>query len=263
MAPTVVLGIDRLVTDPAVWLRGRRVGLLANQASLTSDHRPSVDALGEALGGGLTALLTPEHGASGLEEDATAVPDGRDAHSGLPVISLYGPRRRPDPELLRGLDAVVVDLRDVGVRCYTYATSVALLLEAARETGTEVLVCDRPSLLGPRVDGPALESARRSFLAYLDVPFQHGLTLGELARRQARRLGGAPLRVIAVEGWDRGQPDPGPFVPPSPGSAIGGFRGAVPGVGRARRDRPVRGAGDPLALRAGGWSGRRRARARA
>ena len=246
MAPIVALGIDRLVTDPEVWLRGRRVALLANQASLTSEHRPSVDALGEALGGGLTALLTPEHGASGFEEDATAVPDGRDARTGLPVHSLYGPRRRPDPELLRRLDAVVVDLRDVGVRCYTYATSVALLLEAARETGTEVLVCDRPSLLGPRVDGPALDSARRSFLAYLDVPLQHGLTLGELARRHARRLGGAPLRVIAVEGWRRGQPDPGPFVPPSPGLPSAASVALYPGLVALEGTGLSEGRGTPL-----------------
>ena len=212
-----VLGIDRLVADPARWLRGRRVALLANQASLTSGHRPSVDALAAALGGGLVALLTPEHGASGFEEDATAVPDGCDARTGLPVVSLYGPRRRLDAAFLQGLDAVVVDLRDVGVRCYSYPTSVALLLEAAAETGTEVVVCDRPAPLGGRVDGPALEPARRSFLGYLDVPFQHGLTLGEVARFHARRIGGAPLTVLAAEGWERGAPDPATFVPPSDG----------------------------------------------
>ncbi len=246
LEPRPVLGIDRLVAEPGAWLRGRRVALLANQASLTSDHRPSVDALASALDGGLVALLTPEHGASGLEEDATAVPDGRDARTGLPVVSLYGPRRRPDADQLAGLDAVVVDLRDVGVRCYTYATSVALLLEAAAETGTEVLVCDRPAPLGGRVEGPALEPARRSFLAYLDVPFQHGLTLGEVARFHARRLGGAPLTVVAVEGWRRGEPEPSTFVPPSPGlpspSAVALYPGLVALEGTALSE----GRGTPL-----------------
>lgn len=214
---TAVPGIDLLITDPERWLRGARVGLLTNQASLTSDHRPTVDALRGVLGDRLAVLLTPEHGLSGLEEDATSVPDGVDSRSGLPVVSLYGPRRRPDPELLAGLDVVVVDLTDVGVRCYTYATTVALLLEAARDSGTEVLVADRPSLLGPRLDGPPLDPARRSFLGYLDVPFQHGLTLGELARHHARGLGGAPLSVVPVAGWRRDATASGAFVPPSPG----------------------------------------------
>ena len=217
MATSYALGIDRLLEGPDGWLHKGRVALLANQASLTSGRRPTASALQAVLGDRLVALLTPEHGASGFEEDATAVPDGFDSRTGLPLHSLYGPRRRPDASLLAGLDAVVVDLRDVGVRCYTYATSVALLLEAAREAGTEVVVCDRPGLLGPRVDGPALEPARRSFLGYLDVPFQHGLTLGELMRLQARRLGGAPLRVVEVRGWRRSDADPGDFVPPSPG----------------------------------------------
>lgn len=246
VAPRPVLGIDRLVADPGAWLRGRRVALLANQASLTSDHRLSADALAAALDGGLAALLTPEHGASGLEEDATAVPDGRDARTGLPVISLYGPRRRPGAEHLRGLDAVVVDLRDVGVRCYTYAATVALLLEAAAETGTEVLLCDRPAPLGGRVDGPALEPARRSFLAYLDVPFQHGLTLGELALLHARRMGGAPLRVLAVEGWRRGDPDPATFVPPSPGLPSPSAVALYPGLAALEGTGLSEGRGTPL-----------------
>jgi uncharacterized protein YbbC (DUF1343 family)/N-acetylglucosamine kinase-like BadF-type ATPase len=241
-----VPGIDRLLADPGRWLRGRRVALLANQASLASDHRPSVDALAAALPGGLTALLTPEHGASGFEDDATDVPDGRDPRSGLPLVSLYGPRRRPDPELLRGLDTVVVDLRDVGVRCYTYATSVALLLEAAAETGTEVVLCDRPAPLGGRLDGPALEPARRSFLGYLEVPFQHGLTLGELASRHARRLGGAPLRVIAVEGWRRGAPDGGGFVPPSPGLPSAAAVALYPGLVALEGTDLSEGRGTPL-----------------
>jgi uncharacterized protein YbbC (DUF1343 family)/N-acetylglucosamine kinase-like BadF-type ATPase len=211
-----VAGIDRLVAEPA-GLAGDRIGLLVNEASLTAGHRPTVEALRDVLGRRLTVLLTPEHGLSGLEEDATAVPDGTDARTGLPVASLYGPRRRPDRGLLEDLDAVVVDLRDVGVRCYTYATTVALLLEAARETGTRVVVADRPAPLGPWLDGPALEPSRRSFLGYLDVPFVHGLTLGELARHHARALGGAPLEVVAVGGWRRGDGQGGAFVPPSPG----------------------------------------------
>lgn len=211
------LGIDRLLDDPARWIGRRRVALLANQASLTSDGRPTLEAVRERLGSQLVALLSPEHGWSGFESDATPIEDQIEPHSGLPVISLYGPRRRPDSATLARFDAVLVDLREVGVRCYTYAATVALLLEAAREHGTEVIICDRPGMLGPRLDGPGLASEYRSFLGYLPVPYQHALTLGELARFYAAHLGGAPLTVVPLQGWVRGQPEAGPFVPPSPG----------------------------------------------
>jgi len=206
-------GIDGLIADPGRFLGGRRVALLANQASLTADGTPTLEALRAAPGVELVALLTPEHGWSGYEDDATPVPDRRDPRTGLPLVSLYGPRRRPAPEALRAFDAVVVDLQDVGVRCYTYATTVALLCEVAAETGTRVVVCDRPNPLGPRVDGPPLDPSLRSFLGYLDVPFQHGLTIGALLQHATRGLG-VDLRVAPSA--DETQPVPS-FVPPSPG----------------------------------------------
>jgi uncharacterized protein YbbC (DUF1343 family) len=216
----VALGIDALLADPRRFLgSARRVALLANQASLTLAGRTTLEALLAAPEVEVVTLLTPEHGWSGFEDDATPVPDRHDPTSGLAHHSLYGPRRRPDSAVLRAVDAVVVDVQEVGVRCYTYATSVALLLEAAAETGTRVVVCDRPNLLGPRVDGPALDPERRSFLAYLQVPFQHGLTIGEAARLHAATAvsGGVDLRVAPLVGWSRGDPPPRPFVPPSPG----------------------------------------------
>jgi uncharacterized protein YbbC (DUF1343 family) len=215
-----VLGVDRLLADPRRFLgRARRVALLANQASLTGAGRTTLEALLASPDLELVALLTPEHGWSGFEDDAIPIPDRRHPAFGLDQHSLYGPRRRPDADVLRSLDAVVVDVQDVGVRCYTYAASVALLLEAAAETGTRVAVCDRPNLLGARVDGPALDPVRRSFLAYLDVPYQHGLTIGELARFHAGSAlaGGVDLRVVPLSGWSRGDPPPTPWVPPSPG----------------------------------------------
>jgi uncharacterized protein YbbC (DUF1343 family) len=209
-------GIDALLADPGAYLHGRRVALLANQASLTADGTPTLEALRATPGIELVALLTPEHGWSGYEDDATPVPDRRDARTGLPLVSLYGPRRRPTPEVLRSVDAVVVDVQEVGVRCYTYAATVALLCEAAAETGTPVVLCDRPNLLGPRVDGPPLDPARRSFLGYLASPYQHGLTIGELLS-WATRASGVDLRVVPLGGWRRDDPPPHPFVPPSPG----------------------------------------------
>jgi uncharacterized protein YbbC (DUF1343 family) len=216
----VTIGIDALLATPERYLgSARRVALLANQASLTTDGRTTLEALRACPEVELVALLTPEHGWSGFEDDATSVPDRRDPTWGLAQHSLYGPRRRPDPAVLASVDAVVVDVQEVGVRCYTYATSLALLLEAAAESGTRVVVCDRPNLLGGRVDGPPLDPAHRSFLGYLDVPFQHGLTIGEVARFHAgSALGdGVDLRVVPLSGWSRGEGPPSPWVPPSPG----------------------------------------------
>lgn len=212
----VRFGIDALLADPGAFLAGRRVALLANQASLTADGTPTLEALRTAPGIDLVALLTPEHGWSGAEDDATAVGDRRDPRTGLPLHSLYGPRRRPAADVLRSVDAVIVDVQEVGLRCYTYATTTVLLAEAAAETATRVVVCDRPSLSGPRVDGPPLDPARRSFLAYLDVPFQHGLTIGEAVAWATRGLD-VDLVVAPAAGWRRGDPAPAPFVPPSPG----------------------------------------------
>jgi uncharacterized protein YbbC (DUF1343 family) len=212
----VRFGIDALLADPGSFLAGRRVALLANQASLTAGGTPTLEALRAAPGVELVALFTPEHGWSGAEDDATPVADRRDPRTGLPLYSLYGPRRRPAADVLRSVDAAVVDLQEVGLRCYTYATTTVLLAEAAAATGTRVVVCDRPSLSGPRVDGPPLDPARRSFLAYLDVPFQHGLTVGEAVAWATRDLD-VDLWVAPVAGWRRGDPAPTPFVPPSPG----------------------------------------------
>jgi len=219
-------GIDVLLADPGRFLDGRRVALLANQASLTGAGAPTLEALRAAPGIELVALLTPEHGWSGFEDDATPVADRRDPRTGLPLVSLYGPRRRPSAEVLRSFDAVVVDLQDVGVRCYTYATTVALTCEAAAETGTRVVICERPNPLGPRIDGPPLDPALRSFLGYLDVPFQHGMTIGALLAHATRGLG-VDLRVASADATrasgdaTRASGDATLqgryFVPPSPG----------------------------------------------
>ena len=222
------LGIDRFLDDPVRYAGGPRLGLLTNQAAVLSDGRPTLEAMRASPHVGLARLFTFEHGFSGFGEDARPVADDRDPRSGLARYSLYGPRRRPDASLLHDLDAVVVDVQEVGVRAYTYATTVALLLEAAAGVGTRVVVCDRPNLLGPRVAGPPLDPAHRSFLGYLDVPFQHGLTLGEAMRWHASRAmsdgvgdgvgDAADPTVVPMRGWRRDRPSAfGPFVPPSPG----------------------------------------------
>lgn len=210
------LGIDALLAAPERYLEGRKVALLANQASLTSEGRPTLEVLRTHPGIELVALLTPEHGWSGYEDDATPIGDRRDARTGLALHSLYGPRRRPTAEVLAGVDAVVIDVVEVGVRCYTYATTAALVCEAAAETATRVVICDRPNLLGPRVDGPALDPAHRSFLGYLDIPFQHGRTLGEVVAWGVRDVG-VDLVVTPLAGVSPVARAPALFVPPSPG----------------------------------------------
>lgn len=213
-------GIDAFVADPACYLgRRRRVALVANQASLAGDGRSTLEALRACTGIELVALLTLEHGWSGFEDDAMPIADGRHPAAGLAQHSLYGPRRRPEASVLASLDAVVVDVQEVGVRCYTYATSLALLLEQAALTGTRVVVCDRPNLLGAGVAGPPLDPRLRSFLGYLEVPYQHALTIGELATWYAADVlaGSADVVVAPLGAWRRGEVLAGPFVPPSPG----------------------------------------------
>lgn len=207
-------GIDALLAAPERYLPGPRLLLLANQASLTADGRPTLEALRNHPDLELTGLLTPEHGFSGFEDDATPIDDRRDARTGLALHSLYGPRRRPRAEVLADVDAVVIDVQEVGVRCYTYATTAALVCEAAAEAGTRVVLCDRPNPLGARVDGPLLDPARRSFLGYLDVPYQHGRTMGEVVA-WGTRASGVDLAVVGV--GEAAVPARRPFVPPSPG----------------------------------------------
>lgn len=203
-----MLGIDRLLQDIG-WLQNQRVGLLSNQAALTSTRQPTLETLWPYL----SLLLSPEHGFSGLEEDATPVADT--CLNGLRVLSLYGSRRKPDLEALGSIDTLIVDLPDVGVRCYTYATTLALTLEVAAKAGTRVVVCDRPNPLGPQVDGPLLEAEQRSFLGYLPLPYRHGLTMGQIAAwyNTTALDNQVDLRVLPCQ--DHTGDDP--WIPPSPG----------------------------------------------
>jgi uncharacterized protein YbbC (DUF1343 family)/CubicO group peptidase (beta-lactamase class C family) len=190
-----------------------RVGILTNDTAVDSQGRRDIDVLyhdAEANVPGLkvTTLFSPEGGISG-GMDTTHIPDSIDPATGLPVISLYGAassQRHPPVHKLRNLDAVIVDLRDVGVRFYTYETSVAYLLQAAAKTGTDVVILDRPDpITGSFVQGPVSDPGHSSFTGFMPLPVRHGMTLGEVARyfNGAGHIG-APLSVIAVKGWQRG-----------------------------------------------------------
>lgn len=217
----VRVGLEVLEAEGARLLRGRRVGLLCHSASVTADGRHAVDVL-RALGVRIVRLFAPEHGLRGDAAAGSSLADHADPATGLPVVSLYGIRTRPTPEQLAGLDALVVDLQDAGVRFYTYVGTLILSLEAAADAGVELVVLDRPNPLGGRmVEGPEADTAApRSLLNTAPGPLIHGLTLGEMARYVNARLPRpARLTVVALRGWTRGMTwsETGrAWVPPSP-----------------------------------------------
>jgi uncharacterized protein YbbC (DUF1343 family) len=197
-------GLDVLVRDHFAPLKGRKIGLVTNHTGVDRDGRSAIDLLHQAEGVTLVALFSPEHGIRGTADDRVA--DSRDDRTGLPVYSLYGSRRKPTAETLRGIDTLVYDIQDAGCRFYTYSTTLGYVLEAAAEHGLKVVVLDRPNPIdGLAVEGPVLDAGRESFTAYHTLPVRHGLTFGELARLvNAERKIGADLEVIKMEGWRRG-----------------------------------------------------------
>ncbi|MEO8430711.1 MAG: serine hydrolase [Acidobacteriota bacterium] len=206
-ARVVRSGVDMLVEEAFRPLAGRRVGLLTNPTGLARDGRPTAVVLSspEAKKAGVTLvrLFSPEHGFR-AEADA-AVADGTDSTTGRPIVSLYGESQRPTREALSDLDAVVIDLQDVGTRFYTYVTTAAFLLEEAAKAKISVVVLDRPDpVTGTAVDGPLADRDRLSFTAYHDIPIQYGMTPGELLRLfDAEKHLGARIEVVRMRGWSR------------------------------------------------------------
>ena len=189
-----------------------RLGVLTNQTGIDAEGHRTIDVLfrdaAQAVPGlALTTLFSPEHGISGAYDEPN-VPSSIDAATGLPVISLYGSKdsdRRPPEGVLRQLDAVAIDLQDVGVRYYTYEAVVRYFLEVAAKTGTEIVVLDRPDPInGISVQGPLSDVGAESYVNSMPIPVRHGMTLGELARFDNQQLHlHASLNVIAMLGWQR------------------------------------------------------------
>jgi uncharacterized protein YbbC (DUF1343 family) len=205
-ASPVVPGIEGLRQPEVVQeLRGLRLGVIAHQASRTRDGRHLVDLLRGELGLDLRLIFAPEHGLRTLEDDWGR--DGIDPETGIPVFSLYTPARRaPEPAHWEKLDVLLVDLQDVGLRYYTYPTTLALAMRSAAAAGKPVWVLDRPNPLGgERVEGLVLDRALSGrFASYFPIPTRHGLTLGELGRLFKGYFGiPADLRVIPMLGWSR------------------------------------------------------------
>ena len=203
-APHVRTGVDVLVDEDFARLKGRRLALITNVTGRCRDGRRTIDALHSADGVELVRLFSPEHGLfAKLEGD---VGDGRDEATGLPVFSLYGATRRPTAEMLAGIDAVVFDIQDIGVRYYTYISTLGLAMEACGEAGVGVVVLDRPNpITGRRVEGPIIDADRQSFIGWRPLPVTHGMTVGELARMFREEWGGieCELEVVPMAGWTR------------------------------------------------------------
>ncbi len=201
--PKVLNGIDILLRQNFEPLDGKRVGLITNQTGLAADGTPTIDLLFGSNVCELVALFSPEHGIRGTQDGS--VDSSVDGITGLPVYSLYGDTRRPKPEMLHRIDALVFDIQDIGARFYTYITTMAYCMEAAAEAKIPFYVLDRPNPVGGiQVEGPMLDADKTSFIGYMPLPVRHGMTVGELARYFNRENGiGAELHIIKMEGWRR------------------------------------------------------------
>jgi uncharacterized protein YbbC (DUF1343 family) len=198
------LGFERLLSGNR--LRGRRVGIVANPASIDRHFRHAVDRLAAADGVTLAAIFGPQHGfRSDLQDNMIESPHVEDSARRVPIYSLYSETREPTAEMLRGLDVLVIDLQDVGARIYTFIYTMANCLRACARHGVPVIVCDRPNPIGGLdVEGPVLEPGYESFVGQFALPMRHGMTIGELARLFNDEFGlGASLEVVPMEGWSR------------------------------------------------------------
>ena len=213
-AERVYLGIDIFEESGFRAIENKQVGLLTHPAGVNRNNVSTIDVLRRAPNVRLVALFGPEHGIYGNEKANHPVDNQIDPRTGLPVYSLYGKYRKPTSEMLRGLNALVIDLQDIGVRSYTYVSCMRYAMEACFENGVEVIVLDRPNPLGGlKVDGPLLDKEWRSYVGAFNVPYVHGFTIGELARLarytsntmnisdEVRQAG--KLTIIKMRGWRR------------------------------------------------------------
>ncbi|MEP6849455.1 MAG: exo-beta-N-acetylmuramidase NamZ domain-containing protein, partial [Acidobacteriota bacterium] len=201
--PTVANGVDVLEKQDFKPLEGLKIGLVTNQTGRDLNGTPTIDVLKNAPNLKLVALFSPEHGIRGQADEK--VSDSTDEKTGLPIYSLYGETRRPKPEQIAGLDAIVYDIQDIGTRFYTYTATLKNVLEEAAKAGKPVYILDRPNPInGNNIEGPLADEDKLSFIAAHTTPVRYGLTIGELGQMlNAERKIGADLRVIKMEGWAR------------------------------------------------------------
>lgn len=220
----VVLGLENLIEQKWAPLKGRKVGLIVNQTSRTSKGEFGPELFAAQSSFKLTKLFSPEHGLQGKRQ-AGVTSDTIETFKGVPVYSLYGTHRKPTKKMLEGIDALVFDIQDIGVRPYTYVSTMILAMEAAAESNVPFFVLDRPNpLSGERIEGNVIQEDLRSFVGQVPVPYIHGMTLGEIANMaigeswfaSAKKL---KLTVIPLKFWKREMYWPEtalPWTPPSP-----------------------------------------------
>ncbi|HEX2717616.1 MAG TPA: DUF1343 domain-containing protein [Gemmatimonadaceae bacterium] len=198
-------GLDVFLADVPAWAQGKRLGLIANFASVDHEGRSDIDLLAARRDVKLVALFAFEHGLRGDVQAGIPISNTTDEKTGLPVYSLYGEIQKPTPEMLANVDVLVYDVQDVGARPYTRVSTMALSMQAAAEKGIPFVVLDRPNPLGGvHMEGPVLDTAFRSFVGMYPIPLRHGMTVGELARMYNDRFGiRADLRVVPVQGLRR------------------------------------------------------------
>lgn len=250
----IVTGAERLAASGFAALAGRRIGLITNQTGRLGDEHLA-DALSKVGNLRLTAILAPEHGFRGQVEAGAKVADGRDAKTGVPVYSLYGSTKKPTQAMLRDVDVLVFDIQDVGVRFYTYISTMGLAMQAAAERRIPFVVLDRPNPLGGAdVSGFMLDPALKSFVGHYPMPIVHGMTVGEIARmikgeRWLSGLDSLTLETVDMQGWKRAMrwPETGlPWRPTSPN--IPTFQSAIsyPGIGLVGETLTNEGRGTPV-----------------
>ena len=218
----IALGVENLLHSEIESLRGAKVGLVANQASVDHQFRHVADLFHQHPEVNLTALFGPQHGIRGdVQDNMIETAHATDRKTGLPVYSLYSETREPTEEMLRDVDVIVVDLQDVGTRIYTFVYTMANCMRAAKKLGKKVIVCDRPNPInGKQIEGAVLDPAFASFVGQFPIATRHGMTAGELALLFNQEFGiGCDLKVVTMSGWSRDlwyDETDGPWVLPSP-----------------------------------------------
>ena len=200
------LGVERLLDEKLNLIRGARVGLVCNQASVLPDLRHVADVFSEQTAFHLTTYFGPQHGIRGDVQDNMIETDHAvDSRTGLPIYSLYSETREPTEKMLENVDVIVFDMQDVGCRIYTFVYTMANCMRAAAKYGKRVIVCDRPNPInGLAVEGNVTETAFTSFVGQFEIPTRHGMTCGELAKMFNEHFGiGCDLEVVTMDGWRR------------------------------------------------------------
>jgi uncharacterized protein YbbC (DUF1343 family) len=215
----VQAGLDVLAATKFASLRGKHIGLITNHTGLDSEGRSNIDLLRHAAGVEIVAFFSPEHGLAGRNDDK--VSSTKDPTTGLPIYSLYGESKRPTEEMLKGIDTLVFDVQDAGVRFYTYTATMGYCMEEAAKHNIAFYVLDRPNPLGGEIiEGPMSDADKTSFTAYMPLPIRYGLTIGELAQYfNAENHINCDLHVVAMRNWHRNyffESTGIRWIPPSP-----------------------------------------------